>query len=329
MKFEAMVAQSGLDPLKRATLETVQINVGNRCNLACHHCHVEASPLGDKVMSAETAARILTLVEASPNVTTVDITGGAPELNPNFRTLVKQAHGLGRQVLVRTNLTVLLEEGMRDLPRFYADHGVTVIASMPCYLEKNVNRQRGKGVFQGSLDGLRALNAVGYGDGHSGLELNLVYNPAGTSLPPSQETLEADYKNVLGREYGIVFDKLLTITNLPLGRFGADLRRSRRYEGYLNLLEASFNAATVEGLMCRYLVSVSWDGTLYDCDFNLVEKLPCKGPRTIWDLASLGAYDNGEIVTAPHCFGCTAGAGSSCGGSLTTPDSGTAATIAA
>jgi radical SAM/Cys-rich protein len=302
--------------LGRAVVETVQINVGNRCNLACHHCHVEASPLGTKAMSKETADRVLELVSKSPGVKVVDITGGAPELNPNVRALVTEARALGRRVLVRTNLTILLEAGMTDLPRFFADNGVAVIASMPCYLEKNVNRQRGKGVFQASIGGLRALNAAGYGDDGSNLELNLVYNPAGASLPPSQAALEADYKKVLARDYGVRFTNLLTITNLPLGRFGETLRRSGQFDEYLDLLVASFNPATMDGLMCRSQVSVGWDGRLFDCDFNLVEGLACGGRNSIWDLDSFADLGDGPIVTAPHCFGCTAGAGSSCGGSI-------------
>lgn len=301
--------------LDRRPLEILQVNVGKHCNQACLHCHVEAGPKRPERMAPATVERVLELLARSPSVTRVDITGGAPELNPCFRRLVSGARDLGRQVMDRCNLTVLLEEGQEDTPSFLASHGVQVTASLPCYSRENVDRQRGSGVFERSLEGLRRLNAVGYG---RSLELNLVYNPGGPFLPPPQERLEADFRQRLREDFGIEFTRLFTLANMPIRRFLFDLQRSGRLAEYVDLLVRSFNPAAAEGVMCRDLVSVGWDGRLWDCDFNQMVELPLgAGFRTIWDLESLSALSSGPIAFADHCYGCTAGAGSSCTGSLT------------
>jgi len=303
--------------LQRATVSTLQVNVGKVCNQACHHCHVDAGPRRTESMQRDVAERLVELIASDDRVATVDITGGAPELNPNFRWLVSRARGLGREVIDRCNLTVLLEPGMEDLAAFLADQRVRVVASLPCYTADNVDGQRGRGVFDKSLRGLRRLNALGYGDGRSGLELDLVYNPAGASLPPAQGPLEQRYKTELGA-LGIVFDRLLTITNLPIARFADELARKESSEQYMQLLIRNFNAAAVPGVMCRSLVSVGYDGQIYDCDFNQMLDMPAANRNTsIWDIDALADLAGRDIATDDHCFGCTAGAGSSCGGALT------------
>jgi len=314
--FAATLAQHGLAPLRRGNVQTLQVNVGKRCNQACHHCHVEAGPKRTEMMTAATARRVIELLEASPSVETVDITGGAPELNPSFRDLVESARRLGRKVIDRCNLTVLFTEGREWLPAFFVEQQVELTCSLPCYTSANVERQRGKGVFEQSIDALRMLNDRGYGKPESGLVLNLVYNPVGAFLPPPQATLEADYKRELGAGFGIEFDRLFTITNMPIKRFAADLERSGKQDEYMSLLVNHFNPSTVPGLMCRSLVSVGWDGALYDCDFNQMLEIgvPSGLPRTIWDLDDLDELAEAPIATASHCYGCTAGAGSSCGG---------------
>lgn len=314
--FDATVRARAGAPLARGRVTTLQVNVGKRCNQACHHCHVEAGPKRPEVMPPVVAERILALLAASPAIDTVDITGGAPELNPSFRRLVDESARLGRHVIDRCNLTVLFEPGMDDLPAFLAARGVTVVASLPCYTPENVERQRGAGVFEKSIAALRRLNDVGYGRG-TGLRLDLVYNPVGPFLPPPQADLEARYKTELDAAFGIVFDRLITITNMPIKRFAAMLARTGEAAAYDALLRDAFNPATVPALMCRSLVSVGWDGRLYDCDFNQMLDLPLgAGPRTIWDVATLDDLAGGPIATGAHCFGCTAGAGSSCGGQL-------------
>jgi radical SAM/Cys-rich protein len=316
--FERSLGDCG--PLARAPVTTLQINVGKRCNQACHHCHVEAGPKRAEMMTAATAARVLELLEASPAIHTVDITGGAPELNSNFRELVRRSRELGKRVIDRCNLSVLFEPGQRDLARFLADHRVAVTASLPCYTAGNVETQRGKGVFDKSIEALLELNELGYGDRDSGLELDLVYNPIAAFLPPPQDRLEADYKRELGDQFGIRFNRLLTITNMPISRFAHMLAREGKYDEYMSLLVNHFNPDTIDGLMCRHLVSVGYDGTLYDCDFNQMLEIEigglAAGHRTIHDIASLDALDGAVIATDAHCFGCTAGAGSSCGGAL-------------
>lgn len=319
--FQRTLAAHGMPALVRGSVTTMQVNVGKLCNQACHHCHVDAGPKRTEIMETRTAERVLELLAASPRVEAIDLTGGAPELNPSFRTLVRRARALGRRVLVRCNLTVLFTPGQADLPAFYRDHGVELICSLPCYTAENVDRQRGRGVFGQSIEALRLLNQLGYGRPGSTLRLDLVYNPLGPSLPPAQATLEAKYKEELARLFGIEFHRLFTITNMPIKRFAEMLARDGALDAYLGLLVNHFNPTTVEGLMCRSLVSVGWEGALYDCDFNQMLELPLAGgdpavPVTIWTIASCDALAGLPVTTALHCFGCTAGAGSSCGGAL-------------
>lgn len=308
-----------MEGLLRAETTTLQINVGKLCNQACHHCHVDAGPKRTEIMAPEVARRVIQLLTASPSISTVDITGGAPELNPNFRWLVEESQLLGRHVIDRCNLTVLLEESQQGLAEFLADHGVEIIASLPCYTAGNVDKQRGKGVFDKSIAALRKLNSLGYGMPDSVLRLSLVYNPVGPSLPPPQAKLEADYKQHLRERFGIEFHHLLTITNMPIHRFEEELRRQGQHGVYTDLLKRNFNAGTVHGLMCRSLVSIGYDGKLYDCDFNQmldIELEPRDGAGTVWDLETFTGWAGRRIATGAHCFGCTAGAGSSCSGAL-------------
>ncbi len=319
--FDQTLQEYGLCELQRSRVTTLQVNVGRLCNLACHHCHVEAGPRRTETMDAAVTDRLLELLTASPAVEVLDLTGGAPEMNPNFRRLVAESRRLGRRVIDRCNLTILLEDGFEDLAFFLAAHEVEIIASLPCYTPENVDQQRGQGVFDGSIEALRRLNELGYGRQGSPLRLDLVFNPLGPSLPPDQADLERDYKRQLGELFGLEFHHLLTITNMPIGRFAGQLAREERTAEYQTLLVNHFNPGTVEGLMCRSQVSVDWDGTLYDCDFNLMSGLPLPvgndaSRRSIFDIETLDSLDGGAIATASHCFGCTAGSGSSCGGSL-------------
>ncbi len=301
--------------LARSALTAVQVNVGKLCNQACQHCHVGAGPKRTEIMSGQTAGRIIELLAVSPEIHTVDITGGAPELNPNFRELVCAARQLGQHVIDRCNLTVLFEPGQNDLADFLAKNEIEIVASLPCYTRENVDKQRGRGVFDLSIAALRKLNEFGYGRDPK-LALHLMFNPAGASLPPPQSALEAEYELRLREDFGIVFNHLLALTNMPIQRFADFLRQSGRAEEYRKLLIDNFNAGTVEHLMCRSLVSVSWDGKLYDCDFNQMLEIPAPGAKTIWDVNSFSIPAGQAISTADHCFGCTAGAGSSCGGTL-------------
>jgi radical SAM/Cys-rich protein len=321
--FTAVLREHGLGPLRRSVPQTLQVNVGKLCNQACHHCHVEAGPQRTEVMTRATARRVVELLGFSPTIDTVDLTGGAPELNPNFAYLVEQAHAGRRRIIVRCNLTVLFVAGMENLLRLYSDHRVELVCSLPCYTAENVDQQRGRGVFEQSIEALRTLNSVGYGRANSQLVLNLVYNPLGAFLPPPQAELEARYRDELRGRFGIEFHRLFTITNMPIKRFGAQLCRSGKYEEYMGLLVNHFNPHTVASLMCATLVSVAWEGTLYDCDFNQMLELPItRGdapggrPVTIWEIEDLAELWSRRIRTAPHCFGCTAGAGSSCAGAL-------------
>ncbi|MBA3912990.1 MAG: arsenosugar biosynthesis radical SAM protein ArsS [Acidobacteriales bacterium] len=315
--FDARLREHGREPLIRQHVNTVQVNVGKLCNQACHHCHVDAGPKRREIMSADVVARVLELVSLSPAVTAVDITGGAPELNPNFQHLVTACRALGKHVIDRCNLTVLFEPAMDDLAAFLADHEVEITASLPCYTESNVDAQRGRGVFAKSIAALQELNRFGFGRPGSSRILNLVFHPSGPSLPPSQASLEADYRRHLFEAYGIQFTRLFTLTNMPIHRFADDLRRSRRYRDYMTLLENSFNPATLPDVMCRGLVSVGWTGELYDCDFNQMLNMHAGGEQlSIWNIDSFEALAERRIATASHCFGCTAGSGSSCGGSL-------------
>jgi len=316
-RFDHALDSHGLPPMKRVVPTTLQVNVGRLCDLACHHCHVEAGPKRTEIMEEPTARRVLELLERNPALHTLDLTGGAPELNPHFRSLVREARELGRQVIDRCNLTVLFQPGQEDTAEFLAAHAVKVVASLPCYTRENVDAQRGKAVFARSIEALQHLNTLGYGRPGSGLALDLVYNPLGASLPPAQAELEATYKAELRELFGIEFDALATITNMPIKRFAHTLEREGRSEAYMALLVNHFNAATVDALMCRTLLSVAWDGSLHDCDFNQMLELPLgSGPRTLWDVADLGELAGAPIATDAHCFGCTAGSGSSCGGAL-------------
>lgn len=311
----------GIEALLRGRAEILQVNIGKLCNLACHHCHVESGPKRTENMSYATARRVLDILEKNPQLHTLDLTGGAPELNPNFRILVAGARALGRRVLDRCNLTVLLLPGQEDTAQFLADHGVHIVASLPCYSKENVEKQRGRHVFDPSIEALQRLNALGYGQENSGLELDLVYNPGGAFLPPAQSQLELQYRKELLENFGIHFTHLLTITNMPIRRFAQDLQRSGKQEAYEKLLIENFNPATVAGLMCRNTLNVGYDGTLYDCDFNQALEMPLCEPRTkralrLDDLDAVSRLDGNPIATAAHCFGCTAGSGSSCGGAL-------------
>ena len=304
--------------LRRSRVEILQVNVGKLCNLTCVHCHVNAGPGRREIMTRETVDRIIDWL-AKTDIPTVDLTGGAPEMMPDFRYFIERVRRLtpARRVIDRCNLTILLEAGYEDLCDFLAANQVEIIASMPCYSPKNVNAQRGEGVFEGSIAALRRLNARGYGI-DSNLPLHLVYNPVGAHLPPSQSELEAEYKRELQKHFGIVFNKLYTLTNLPIGRFAAYLRRNNKLDEYMELLTNAFNPATVDGLMCRNTISVGWRGEVYDCDFNqqLGMQWTGNGERLfLWDIEPDWLEDR-EIMTGNHCFGCTAGAGSSCGGAI-------------
>jgi len=315
-EFRDAAASCGCWPLTPSAITTLQINVGKLCNQTCRHCHVDAGPDRREVMSRETMTLCLDALARS-EIATVDITGGAPELNPNFRWLVETAKALGRHVMDRCNLTVLTVAGQADLPEFFARHRVEVVASLPHYRATNTDAQRGTGVYEKSIAALKRLNAVGYGDGQSGLRLVLVTNPVGAFLPPSQASLEAEWKRELLRLHGVRFDALYCITNMPISRYLEWLCESGNLERYMQRLVESFNPATVGGVMCRSLISVGWDGTLYDCDFNQMLDLAVEpsAPRHIrhFDLAALARR---QIAVGRHCFGCTAGAGSSCGGSI-------------
>ena len=320
-RFEGVLAENGVGPLLREETTTLQVNVGKRCNQACHHCHVDASPKRTEIMRLRVAERVLEILAKSPSVRIVDITGGAPELNPCFRLLVTESRRLGRHVIDRCNLTILFEPGMEDLAGFLAENEVEIVASLPCYTAANVDQQRGHGVFEKSIDALRELNRIGYGLPGSPAALNLVYNPLGAFLPPPQERLEADYKRELRSQFGIEFHRLYTLTNMPIQRFAEFLDQNGKYEEYMALLVNHFNPGTVSALMCRSLVSVGWNGQLYDCDFNQMLEIGLgSGPQTIWDIDSVSGLAGHPINTASHCFGCTAGAGSSCGGALTLGD---------
>lgn len=305
---------AGFPPISRGGLTTLQVNLGYRCNQACSHCHVAAGPTRTEMMDGATVA-LIPQVLAARGIGSLDLTGGAPELHPGFRALVREVRAQGVAVTDRCNLTILTEPGQEDLAAFLAAQGVVVVASLPCYLEANVDRQRGSGVFSRSLEGLRQLNALGYGTPGSGLELHLVFNPQGPSLPPPQPQLEADYRRELGERYGIRFNRLLALANMPIQRFAVVLEAAGELEPYRQLLRAHHQSANLAAVMCRSLISVDWQGWLYDCDFNQMLALPIQNRRHLrhllgWDPA--GA----PIAVAEHCFGCTAGAGSSCGGAL-------------
>lgn len=309
----------GLFPLRARELTTLQINVGKRCNQACKHCHVDAGPHRTEEMNQETAALVVDVLRRHPALATLDITGGAPELNPHFKWLVREARALGRHVIDRCNLTILFVPGKENLAGFLAESRVEVVASLPYYLAQRTDAQRGVGVFDQSIAGLKRLNELGYGHPGTGLVLNLVYNPTGAFLPPDQAAMEAEYKTELAKRHNIVFNNLFTITNLPIARFKHFLERSGNYARYMDKLAGAFNPQAAANVMCRSLLSVGYDGTLYDCDFNQMLDLPVRNargrPLHLADFDEL-ALARREIVVGDHCLGCTAGAGSSCGGAV-------------
>jgi radical SAM/Cys-rich protein len=313
--FSDKLAQAGLFPLKPTGVEIFQVNVGKMCNQTCKHCHVDAGPDRKEIMTRETMQQCLDVL-AAHTISTVDITGGAPEMNPNFRWFVEECSKLGKKIIVRCNLTIVVANPKyHDLPEFYRQHQVEVVSSLPFYNADRTDRQRGKGVFEGSVRALQMLNEVGYGQQESGLILNLVYNPAGAFLPSTQASLEKQFKKALLDEFGIRFNHLFAITNMPVSRFLDFLLQSGNYEGYMEKLVNSFNAQAAAGVMCRNTISVSWDGYLYDCDFNQMLELQVSTPLSAHiSQFNLNELNNREIVLNQHCYGCTAGAGSSCGG---------------
>ena len=312
--FEKKLEKESLE-VTRTPLEVIQVNVGKLCNQACHHCHVEASPKRTEIMERKTVDRLLELISKS-QAHTVDITGGAPEMNPHFKDFVAQIRQMDKDVIDRCNLTIFYEKGYEEIPEFLRDHQIQVVASLPCYSMENVDKQRGKGVFDQSIRALQKLNELGYGKNDEKLKLSLVYNPVGNHLPPDQQKLEADFKRELKKHFGIEFDHLYTITNMPIKRYLEQLKRFDQLEDYMQLLLDNFNAKAALEVMCRNQLSVSWDGKLYDCDFNQMLEIPISGkPTTIWEVEDLDAL-NGPIAFDDHCFGCTAGSGSSCGGAL-------------
>ncbi len=314
VSFEEKLAQNNLN-LRSTDVEILQVNVGKLCNQTCKHCHVDASPTRTEIMTRETVDACLEVLQKY-KIPTLDITGGAPELIPDFRVFVTEARKTGAKIIVRHNLTVMFEQGFEDLPEFFAENEVEVVSSLPYFLEQQTDAQRGNGVFEKSVEALKKLNVVGYGIDES-LTLNLVYNPVGAFLPPEQTAVEADFKRELKARYDIVFNNLYTITNMPIARYLDWLRRSGNETSYMNKLVNAFNPSTVEGLMCRNTLSVDWLGNLFDCDFNQMLEIPvnAKVGQKIQDF-SPETFFNREIMTNAHCFGCTAGSGSSCGGTV-------------
>lgn len=315
--FEEQLRHSGLSPLQATGITVFQVNVGKLCNQTCRHCHVDAGPDRTERMTRETAEQCIAAL-ARTDIPTVDITGGAPELNPNFRWLVEQARAMNRHVMDRCNLSVLLLPSQADLATFLAAHRVEIVASLPYYRAAQTDAQRGEGIFDKSMEALRLLNQFGYGREGSGLLLNLVHNPVGAFLPPKQESIEAQFRKELRTKHGVEFNHLYTITNMPVSRFLEFLLDSGNYQGYMERLTNAYNPAAVPGVMCRYTLSVGWDGILYDCDFNQMLELPVQSdaPAHIRNFDPTRLHHR-KIVTGNHCYGCTAGAGSSCGGVVT------------
>ncbi len=315
--FEERLADEGL-VLVRTEPKVLQVNVGKLCNLACTHCHVNAGPNRRELMTRESIDRVIDWYARTDSIDTLDLTGGAPEMNPDFRYLISRIRSIRPETTIidRCNLTILLEPGFEDLVEFFVDNQIQIVASMPCYTAENVDEQRGEGVFDGSIKALQLLNQAGYASDPQ-LLLNLVYNPLGGTLPPSQSELEADYKEALRVHFGIGFNRLFTITNMPIARFLTQLRREGRSEEYYQLLIQSFNPMSVEGLMCRDTISVDWEGRVFDCDFNQMLRLPIgdRENRYLWDIEA-DELPGSSIAVRDHCFGCTAGAGSSCGGAI-------------
>ena len=306
------------DGLRRRAVDVLQVNLGRYCNLACIHCHVESGPTRTEMMSRETVEAVLHFL-AGTEIPTLDITGGAPELHRDFDYLVESARKINRHVMDRCNLTVIFEPGKDYLPEFFKCHQIELVCSLPCYSSENVDKQRGKGTFDASIRALQIFNQFGYGQSESGLILNLVYNPVGPHLPPPQETLEQDYKQILGEQFGIVFNHLLCLSNMPITRYATHLKLRGEYDRYVELLETNFNPATLEQVMCRNLISIGWDGAVFDCDFNQMLNLPVRGSDgKALDISSLSSKQllNRPITMGDHCYACTAGSGSSCGGAL-------------
>ena len=312
--FESKLAESGLNPLKATGITVMQVNVGKMCNQVCLHCHVDAGPDRKEIMTRETMEHCLEVLRQT-DIPTVDLTGGAPELNPDFRWFVGEIKKMGRHVLVRCNLTIIVShKRFNDLPEFFREHEVEVVSSLPYFSASRTDAQRGDGVFEQSIEALKMLNAVGYGVPGSGLSLHLVYNPAGAFMPDRQDRLEKLFKEKLEIGFGVVFNNLFTITNLPISRFLEYLDRSGKYDAYMQELIDAYNPVAAEGVMCRFTLSIGWDGQLYDCDFNQMLDLPVNGPGHISQF--LPSLHTREVVVNQHCFGCTAGAGSSCGGAV-------------
>ncbi|WP_347258254.1 arsenosugar biosynthesis radical SAM (seleno)protein ArsS [Methylocaldum sp.] len=312
-----LVRSSNFPVIVRGELDTVQVNLGYRCNQTCLHCHVNAGPKRKEMMDRETVDQVLDLLRRA-GVATLDLTGGAPEMNPHFRYLVESARDLDLRVIDRCNLTILEEPGYESLADFLAAQKVEITASLPCYLEDNVDRQRGNGVFEASLRALKRLNGLGYGRPGTGLILNLVYNPQGPTLPPAQEELEAAYHRELKARYDIVFNRLYALANMPIQRFGSTLVSKGQFEPYMRLLKSAHRDENLEGIMCRSLISIDWQGYVHDCDFNQMLGLPLGGRRRHITEIDVTALQGQAIATADHCYGCTAGCGSSCGGALNT-----------
>ena len=313
-----LLQQTDFPAIRRGKLEILQVNLGYLCNQTCQHCHVDAGPNRKEQMQRQTVDELIDFLKKT-DIRILDLTGGAPEMNESFRYLVEQARKLGVHVIDRCNLTILSEPGQENLAEFLADNQVEVVASLPCYLKDNVEAQRGKGVYQASIDGLRLLNALGYGKDGSGLILNLMYNPQGASLPPPQATLESDYKRELQQREGVAFNKLFVLVNMPIMRFGSMLISKGKFKDYMQLLQESYQASNLLGVMCRSLISVDWMGYVYDCDFNQMLGLPMKlsGKENmhIRDI-EIDEITGNPIVTGDHCYGCTAGQGCSCSGAL-------------
>lgn len=304
--------------LKRDSVDILQINLGKLCNQACHHCHVEAGPNRTEIMTEKTVDRIIELMKNTPSLKTIDLTGGAPEMNPYFKKLVMAARAMNLEVTDRCNLTIFYEKGFEEIPQFLKEQKVHVIASMPCYTKDNVDKQRGRGVFDKSIEALKLLNSMGFGVQNTGLLLDLVYNPGGAFLPGAQEKLENDYKRELKHYFNLDFNQLYTITNMPIKRFLDDLNRQGKLEEYMELLVNNFNPHAANSVMCKSLISIGWDGHIFDCDFNQMLEIPADlKTTTLWDIQSINDFKNKNIALANHCYGCTAGAGSSCAGALT------------
>lgn len=316
--MQAFADKIGSSGFHRRAVDVLQVNMGRYCNLACIHCHVESGPTRKEMMSQENIEAVLGFLARTP-IPTLDITGGAPELHSHFAHLVSSARRLGRHVMDRCNLTVIFEPGMEYLPEFFKRHEVELVCSLPCYSEGNVDKQRGKGTFDASIRALRQLNEVGYGQPDGDLVLNLVYNPVGPHLPPPQEKLEQDYRKILGEQFGIVFNRLYCLTNMPITRYATHLKLRGEYDRYLELLANNFNGATLDQVMCRNLISIGWDGWVYDCDFNQMLDLPvtdAAGQRLNISSLALDQVAGRPIIIDNHCYACTAGSGSSCGGAL-------------